>query len=63
MTDGGPNVDVRATAESGHDLETKPPPPGNHKIAYDRTLPLKPEQQKFSCLILYRWRRPFKINK
>ena len=62
MTDGGPNVDVRATAESGHDLETKPPPPGNHKIAYDRTLPLKSEQQKF-CLILYHWRKPFKINK
>lgn len=25
MTDGGSNVDVRVTADPGHDLETKPP--------------------------------------
>jgi len=42
MTDGGSNVDVRVTADPGHDLETKPPSPVNHKIPYDRTLPLNP---------------------
>lgn len=56
-------MDVRATAEPGHDLETKPPSPVNHKTAYDRTLPLKPRAAEILLFNPLPLRRPFKINK